>query len=82
MKYNKTLKALLLSLYEIYSSWWESRNKYSTRFACAIFIAWLSPQAVYFIQTGGSALSNTYGSLGANNELYPVNTLIVLNKLL
>ena len=29
-------------------------------FACAIFATRLSPRAVYFIQTGGSALSNTY----------------------
>ena len=29
-------------------------------FARAIFATRLSPQAVYFIQIGGSALSNTY----------------------
>ena len=29
-------------------------------FACAIFATQLSPRAVYFIQTGGSASSNTY----------------------
>ena len=28
---------------------------------CYIFATWLSSQAVYFIQTAGSALSNTYG---------------------
>ena len=30
-------------------------------FASTIFATRLSPQAVYFIQTGSSALSNTYG---------------------
>ena len=30
------------------------------RFACAKFATRLSPRAIYFIQTGGSALSNTY----------------------
>ena len=30
------------------------------RFASAIFATRLSPRALYFIQTGGSALSNTY----------------------
>ena len=32
-------------------------------FACAIFATRLSPGAVYFIQTGGSALRNTYSAL-------------------
>ena len=32
-------------------------------FACAIFATRLSSRAVYFIQTGGSALSNTYNHL-------------------
>ena len=32
------------------------------RFA-SIFATGLSPRAVYFIQTGGSALSNTYGMI-------------------
>ena len=38
-------------------------NTYSTR---AIFATQLSSQAVYFIQIGGSALSNTYST---NNKL-------------
>ena len=36
-------------------------------FACAIFATRLSPQAVYFIQTGSSALSDTYCEMGLNN---------------
>ena len=43
LKYNKTLKALPLRLYESIQ-----------------LLVRVSPQAVYFIQTGGSALSNTY----------------------
>ena len=37
-------------------------HEYSTRLR-AIFATRLSPRAVYFIQTGGSALSNTYSYL-------------------
>ena len=35
-------------------------NIYYSASPCAIFATRLSSQAVYFIQTGGSALSNTY----------------------
>ena len=38
-------------------------------FTSTIFATRLSPQAVYFIQTGGSALSNTYGALLHYNGL-------------
>ena len=43
-----------------------SRDKY-------IFATQLSPQAVYFIQTGGSALSNTYRQ-GAWSKTIPMYT--------
>ena len=33
-------------------------------FACAIFVTRLSPRAVYFIQTGSSALSNSAQNKG------------------
>ena len=45
VKYNKTLKTLLLQ---------HSASPH------AIYVTRLSSQAVYFIQTGSSALSNTY----------------------
>ena len=35
-------------------------------FASTIFATRLSPRAVYFIQTGGSALSNTYSMEKSN----------------
>ena len=35
-------------------------------FASAIFATRLSPRAVYFIQTGSSALSNTYSHMSIN----------------
>ena len=58
IKYNNILKALTLVCMKVYSSWRESHDKYST-LLCAIFATQLSPETVYFIQTGGSALSNT-----------------------
>ena len=57
VKYNKTLP---LHLYK-YTALDESLvTNIVLGFASAIFATPLSSQAVYFIQTGGSALSNTY----------------------
>ena len=59
VKYNKTLKALPLCIK--YTALGEGLvTNITLGFACAIFATRLSPLAVYFIQTGGSALSNTY----------------------
>ena len=52
VKYDKTLKALPLRLYE---------SIQLLASPCTIFATGLSSQAAYFIQTGGSSLSNTYG---------------------
>ena len=38
VKYNKTLKTLPLRLYKIYSSWWESRDKYSTQLRPMLYL--------------------------------------------
>ena len=38
-------------------------------FACAIVATRLSPWAVYFIQTGGSTLSNTYNAISTSNRI-------------
>ena len=59
VKYNETLKALLLHLYESI----QLLMSLVTNIVLAplvIFATPLSSRAVYFIQTGGSALSNTY----------------------
>ena len=61
VKYNKTLKALPLCLYERYTALDEGLvTNIALASPHAIFATQLSPRAVYFIQTGGSALSNTY----------------------
>ena len=53
VKYNKTSK--MLCLYKIYNESLLTNIAFS--FASSIFATQLSPQVVYFIQTGGSALS-------------------------
>ena len=61
VKYNQTLKALLLHLYEsTATALGESlvTNK-ALGYDCPIFATQLSPSTVYFIQTGSSTLSNT-----------------------
>ena len=62
VKYNKTLKTLPLRLYGSIQLLMGvlSCDKYSTRLRLVLVPTLFSSQVVYFIQTGGSALSNTY----------------------
>ena len=58
---NKTLKTLPLCLYESIQLSDDSLvTNIALDFASCIFGTRLSSRAVYFIQAGGSALSNTY----------------------
>ena len=61
VKYNKTLKALPFHhLYESIQLLLSLMTNIALASPPAIFATRLSPRAVYFIQTGSSALSNTY----------------------
>ena len=60
VKYNKTLKALPLCLYESIQLLMSLVTNIALASPHAIFATRLSSRAVYFIQTGSSALSNTY----------------------
>ena len=59
VKYNKTLKHYRFVCIKYIALDESLVTNIALCFACAIFATWLSPQAVYFIQIGGSALSNT-----------------------
>ena len=60
VKYNKHLKHCCFVCMKYTALGEGLMTNIALGFACTIFATRLSPRAVYFIQTGGSALSNTY----------------------
>ena len=74
VKYIKTLKNCHIDCMKVYSSWWESCDKHKAS-SHAIYATRLSPQAVYFIQTGGGALSYTSSWAVEDLNNTPINSV-------
>ena len=76
VKYNKTLKALTLCCMKDTALGEGLVTNIALR---RIFATQLSPRAVYFIQTGGSALSNTYSGVTFYKGVHPFHKKLPLN---